>query len=284
MFDGFTLQMIALPEVTLRVRHGGAGPAVLLLHGHPRTHATWHRVAPLLSPHFTVICPDLRGYGLSSKPPDGDNHAGYSKRKMAQDCVALMKHLGHDRFAVVGHDRGSYVAMRAALDFPAAIERLMVLDSVPIAEALARCAEPFARRWWHWFFFAQPDKPEQAILADPDKWYGFTAGQMGEEAYADYHRAIHDPFTVHAMLEDYRAGLAVDRYHDEEDRRNGHKIRCPTRVIWSTRDDLPILYDDILGIWRNWALEVSGQGIDSGHHVAEDNPAELARQIIQFCR
>lgn len=202
---------------------------MLLLHGHPRTHATWAKVAPLLAPHHTVVCPDLRGFGESSKPADSVDHSGSSKRAKAADCVQLMERLGHTRFSVVGHDRGSYVALRAALDHPQAISRLVVLDGVPMAEALARCTDMFATRWWHWFFYAQPDKPERAILANPDAWYGGSASHMGEEAFADFRRAIHDPATVHAMVEDYRAGLGIDCAHDEEDRSQGRKVACSFR-------------------------------------------------------
>ena len=173
MFDGFALDHLALPTgVTLRVRHRrGPNPPVLLLHGHPRTHATWHRVAPLLaSSGHAVVCPDLRGYGRSSKPPTTPDHAPYAKRAMAADCVALMRRLGHERFAIVGHDCGAYVAFRAAMDHPAAVTHLAVLDAVPIVEALGRCDARFAQAWWHWFFFAQAEKPERAILADLDAW------------------------------------------------------------------------------------------------------------------
>jgi haloacetate dehalogenase len=282
MFEGFALEMIALPEATLGGRHGGAGPPVLLLHGHPRTHATWHRVAPLLARRHTVVCPDLRGFGQSSKPPDTPDHAGASKRAKARDCVALMRKLGFARFAIVGHDRGSYTAFRAAMDHPAAITHLGILDGVPIAEALARCDARFAEAWWHWFFFAQKDKPERAILADPDAWYGGSPEAMGREAYADYRAAIHDPATVHAMIEDYRAGLGIDRAHDEADRRAGRRLACPLLVLWSRRDDLERLYGDVLAVWRGWAREPRGRGLDCGHHMAEEAPEELARELIAF--
>src|SRR5919206_363949 len=186
MFEGFALERIQLAQVTLRVRHGGHGPPVLLLHGHPRTHTTWHAVAPRLAQHHTVVCPDLRGYGQSSKPPTTPDHAPYSKRAMAADCVALMRELGHERFAVVGHDRGAYVASRAALDHPDSIRAAAILDAIPIAEALARCDAKFARAWWHWFFLGQTDKPaERVISADPQAWYRPNREQMGEENYAD---------------------------------------------------------------------------------------------------
>jgi haloacetate dehalogenase len=284
MFEGFAEDRIDVGDgVTLRVRHGGTGSPVVLLHGHPRTHTTWHRVAPLLvAAGHTVVCPDLRGYGHSSKPPTTADHEPYSKRAMAGDVLTLMGHLGHERFAAVGHDRGSYVAMRLALDAPAAVTRLAVLDSVPIAEALDRVDARFATAWWHWFFFAQPDKPEQAILADPDAWYGGDPARLGADNYADYRQAIHDPATVHAMLEDYRAGLGPDRAADEHDRATRRRITCPTMVLWSERDDLADLHGDVLAIWESWTTQLAGGSIASGHHMAEDAPAELAARLIDF--
>jgi haloacetate dehalogenase len=180
MFDGFALERLDVGDAVLRVRHGGEGPPVMLLHGHPRTHTTWHRVAPLLAAEHTVICPDLRGYGESSKPPTTPDHEPYSKRAMAADCIALAKSLGHERFAIVGHDRGAYVAFRAALDHPETIDALAVLDAIPIADALARADAAFAEAWWHWFFLGQTDKPaERVISADPDAWYRPDRELMG---------------------------------------------------------------------------------------------------------
>jgi haloacetate dehalogenase len=287
MFPGFDTERVDLGGVQLRVCHGGAGPPVLLLHGHPRTLATWHRVAPLLAVRYRVVCCDLRGYGLSSKPAEKSDHSTYSKRAMAADGAALMDYLGHPRFAIVGHDRGAYVAYRAALDFPERVERVAVLDGVPIVEALERCNERFAREWWHWFFFAQPEKPERAIMADPDAWYGAAPAlrhRMGELAWADWQRAIHDPATVHAMLEDYRAGLAIDRHHDEEDRTAGRRIRCPLLMLWALHDDMERLYGDPLQIWRAWADDVQGHGLPCGHHMAEEMPEVLAETLDRFLR
>jgi haloacetate dehalogenase len=284
LFEGFTTGPVDVGEAVLHVRRGGSGPPVLLLHGHPRTGATWHRVAPqLVAAGHTVVVPDLRGYGRSSTPPTTPDHAPYSKRATAGDLVRLMRQLGHERFAVVGHDRGSYVALRLTLDHPDAVERLAVLDSVPISEALARCGDRFARMWWHWFFFAQPEKPERAILADPDAWYGGSPEHMGEEAFAEYRRAIHDPATVRAMLEDYRAGLGVDREHEEADRAAGRRVTCPLLVLWSSRDDMGTLYGDPREVWRDWATDLRGGGpIDSGHHMAEEAPDELAAALAVF--
>jgi haloacetate dehalogenase len=281
MFDGFQeWDREVASGVSLHGRSGGSGPPVVLLHGHPRTHTTWYRVAPLLvAAGHTVICPDLRGYGRSSKPATAPDHAPYSKRAMAADVLSLMRGLGHDRFAVAGHDRGSYVAMRLALDSPEAVSALAVLDCVPIGEALARTDARFAAAWWHWFFFAEPDKPERAILADPLAWYGGDPQRLGAQNYADYHAAISNPATVRAMLEDYRAGLGVDRAADDADQAAGRRISCPTLVAWSRHDDLEQLYGDVLGIWRNWADDVRGAVIESGHHMAEQAPEQLAEEL-----
>ncbi|MFE9674390.1 alpha/beta fold hydrolase [Streptomyces sp. NPDC006259] len=285
MFDGFELTRCEGDGARLRVRHGGSGPAVLLLHGHPRTHATWHRVAPLLAAAgHTVVCPDLRGYGESDKPPTDDRHRPYAKRAMAGDVLAVMRRLGHERFAVVGHDRGAYVATRLALDHPEAVTAVSVLDAVPIGEALRRCDATFAASWWHWFFLGQTDKPaERVINADPDAWYRATPEQMGADAYEDYRRAIHDPATVHAMCEDYRAGLGIDREHDDADRRDGRRIGCPLQVLWATRDDMADLYGDVLSVWRDWAGDrLDGGPIASGHHIAEEAPGELVTALRGF--
>jgi haloacetate dehalogenase len=283
MFEGFALERIDVGEAVLRVRHGGSGPPLLLLHGHPRTHVTWHRVAPLLASRHTVVCPDLRGYGESSKPPTTPDHEPYAKRAMARDCVALMRALGHERFAVAGHDRGSYVAFRTAMDHPRVVRALAVLDSIPIGEALARADARFAAAWWHWFFLGQTSKPaERVISADPDAWYQAGPEVMGEEAFADYRRAIHDPDTVHAMCEDYRAGLGIDREHDDADRAAGRRVRCPTLVAWSLHDDLEELWGDPVAIWREWTDDVRGATIDSGHHMAEEAPDQLAAVLADF--
>lgn len=244
---------------------------------------TWHQVAPRLARDFTVACPDLRGYGESSKPPTTPDHAPYSKRAMAQDCVRLMRTLGHDRFFLAGHDRGTYVAQRMAVDFPEAVARVCLMEGIPIGEALAQCDGTFAQAWYHWFFFGQTERPaERYINADPDAWYTATAEHMGPEAFEDYRRAIHDPATVHAMIEDYRAGLGIDRVHDDADRAAGRRIRCPLLVLWAARDDLEELHGDPLAIWRDWADDVQGRPIDCGHHIAEEAPAELASQLTGF--
>ena len=282
-FEGFTLDRVDVGDVTVRVRHGGAGSPIVLLHGHPRTHATWHRVAALLAPHHTVVCPDLRGYGQTTLPPTLADHSQSSKRAMASDVRKLMESLGHDRFAVVGHDRGSAVAYRLALDFPDAVTRVAVLDCIPIGEHLSRADARFAAAWWHWFYFGQTEKPaERVINADPEAWYRINVEHMGSEASEDLWAALRDPEVVHGMLEDYRAGLTVDREADDADRADGKTITCPVLVGWSTHDDMEALYGDLVAIWRPWAENVCGIAIESGHHMAEEAPAELAAALLGF--
>ncbi|MEU0090573.1 alpha/beta hydrolase [Kribbella sp. NPDC006257] len=287
MFEGFTLDHIDVGEVTLRVRYAGAGPAVVLLHGHPRTHTTWYQVAPELAKDFTVVCPDLRGYGRSGKPTTDAEHTPYSKKAMAGDVVALMDALGHDSYAVVGHDRGAQVAYRTAFAAPDQVSKLVVMDGLPTVEHLERCNTKFATEWWHWFFLAQTEKPaERVICADPETWYNAwttnSPAQLGPENHADFLAAIRDPATVHAMVEDYRAGLGIDRRADEEDREAGRQITCPMLLLWSTKDDLEDLYGDPLAVWRPWCPHVEGHGIDSTHHIAEQAPAELVQSLRTF--
>ncbi|MBM2615984.1 alpha/beta hydrolase [Actinoplanes sp. LDG1-06] len=283
MFEDFSDERVDVGEVELRVRHGGQGPPLLLIHGHPRTGSTWHRVAPrLVEAGFTVVCPDMRGYGRSGKAEVRGDHSQQSKRAVAGDMARLMRALGFERFVVAGHDRGCYVALRLALDHPDAVRKLVVMDGVPISEALARCDARFARAWYHWFFFAQPEKPERAINADPDAWYKGTPELMGAANHAEFRAATRDPDTVRAMLEDYRAGLGVDRDHELHDRAEGRRVTCPTLFLWSTRDDMEELYGDPLAIWRDWAADVRGVPIESGHHMAEENPQAVAESLIDF--
>jgi len=235
-------------------------------------------VASRLAPHRTVVCPDLRGYGESSKV------APYTKRAMARDIVGVMRSLGHTRFAVVGHDRGAYVATRLALEHPHVVERVAVLEAMPLIERLERTDWRFALSWWHWWFFGQLGKPAEAFInADPDAWYSARPEQMGEEAYADLQRALHNPEVVHAMLEDYRAGLREDREHDEADRAAGRRITCPLLVVSLLQDDPDLDYrTDINEIWQAWATDVRTAAIDCGHHVAEEKPEELATCLLDF--
>ena len=283
MFENFTVDDIVVGDAVIRVRRGGEGPPVLLLHGHPRTGATWHRVAPqLVEAGYTVVVPDLPGYGRSLGPAPTPDHSAHSKRAFAGIMAGLMTALGHDRFHLVGHDRGSYLALRLALDHEPRIGRLVLIDCVPISEHLRRADARFATLWWHWFFYAQPEVPERVINADPDAWYRADAETMGAENYAEWREAVHTPSVVRAMLEDYRAGLVVDRAHEDADRAAGRRLTVPLLVLWSLRDDLERLYGDPLAIWADWATDLRGHGIDSGHHVAEEAPDALSRAITEF--
>ena len=282
LFDGFSLSMIDLGEVQVRVRHGGSGPPLLLLHGHPQTHVMWHAVAPRLARDFTVIAPDLRGYGESSKPKTTPDHMPYSKRVMAQDQIALMRHFGFESFSVGGHDRGAGCAYRLALDHPERMQKLAVLDIIPTGEAFRRADMAFGLGYWHWFFLAQPfPLPERLIGANPDNYY-FRSGRerFHPEALADDLRGCHNPETIHAMCEDYRAAATIDFRLDEADRGRKH-IACPLLVLWSTQGDLPKWYD-VLSVWREWAEDVRGEAIEGSHYFVEEMPEVTFNTLHTF--
>jgi haloacetate dehalogenase len=287
LFPGFELARIDVGEATLRVRRGGDGPALLLLHGHPQTHMMWHAVAPALAERFTVVAPDLRGYGESSKPETTPDHEPYSKRAMARDQVELMRQLGFDRFFVCGHDRGARCAYRLALDHPECVERLAVLDVVPTGEAFRRADTRFGLAYWHWFFLAQPDGlAERMIGADPDAFYFRQRYQARElfvpDVLEDYLRCARRPETIHAMCEDYRAGATYDLELDEADRAAAKRIACPVLVLWGGRGKLPELYEDVLEIWRGWADDVRGRAVDCGHFLAEEAPEATLAELLRF--
>ncbi|MDZ4375849.1 MAG: alpha/beta hydrolase [Phenylobacterium sp.] len=286
-FDGFTLSQVDLPEISVRVRHGGSGPPLLLLHGYPETHMMWDRVAVGLARDFTVICPDLRGYGGSTKPPSSDDHETSSKRAMARDAIALMAHFGFDSFQVAGHDRGGRVAYRLALDHPQAVRRVSILDIIPTGEVWARADRRFAVGYWHWSFLAQPyPVPETLIAADPE-YFMFQAQFRGAvtgfhpEAYADYAAAVRRPEVIHAMCEDYRAGAFYDRALDAQDREAGRKIACPVQILWGGKGALAAWYDT-LAVWREWADDVQGQALDCGHFIPEEKPDETLALLREF--
>ncbi|MFD5226080.1 alpha/beta fold hydrolase [Microbacterium sp. NPDC058342] len=285
MFEGFTEEVIDTGQARILVRHGGAGTPVLLLHGHPRTSATWHRVAPILADAgHAVVCPDLRGYGRSAGPEPDEGHVAHSKRAVADDMVEVMTRLGHRRFAVMGHDRGSYVAFRMALDHEDRVSALGVFDGVPLTHHLDEGGTRFALHWWHWFFYAQPDVPERVIGADPDSWYRGDPAVMGAENHAEWRTAVRRPEVIRAMLEDYRAGVTIDADQERADRAAGRRLGMPVLSLWSLRDDLEELVGDPRIVWRRWADRVSGRGIDSGHHMAEEAPDAVARAVVDFLR
>ena len=282
MFEGFELAFLETREAVIRVRHGGSGPPVLLLHGHPQTHAMWHAVAPRLAREFTVVAADLRGYGESSKPPTSADHEPYSKRALARDQLDIMAQLGFERFAVAGHDRGARCAYRLALDHPERVERLAVLDIVPTAEMWRRVDVEFGMVDWHWFFLAQPAPfPEGVIGANPEAFFfGRDRSRFAPEALADYLDAARNPETIHAMCEDYRAGATIDRELDEADR-GRRRIACPVLALWSGREELGRWFD-VLSIWRAWADDVHGRALDCGHFLAEEAPEETYEELRAF--
>ena len=285
MFEGFELTMVDTGAAVIRVRHGGSGPPLLLLHGHPQTHVMWHTIAPRLARDFTVVAADLTGYGDSSKPPTTVGHMPYSKRAMARDQVAVMRHLGFEQFFVAGHDRGGRCAYRMALDHPDRVRKLAVLDIIPTGEAFRRADMRFGLEFWMWFFLAQPAPlPEQLIGADPDVFYLRLLEQardhISSDALEDYLRCVRNPETIHAMCEEYRAAATLDFACDEADR-GTRRIACPTLALWGRRGVLEAWYD-VLATWRDWADDVRGRALDCGHYLAEEAPDETYTALHAF--
>ena len=286
ILDGFATTDVETPAgARVRVRTAGSGPPVVLLHGYPQTSAMWHLVAPGLARDHAVVLADLRGYGDSVAPPGAaDDVAAFGKRAMAVEVVAVMGELGFDRFAVVGHDRGTRCAYRLALDHPDAVTALGVLDVLPTADVFARVDAAFARGAWHWFFLAQPgDLPERLIAADPDGFFlRGTDGVFAPEAQAAYRAAYVRPEVVHAMCQDYRAGATVDVADDEADR-GVRTIGCPTLALWGRHGPVGRV-PDALDVWRAWAPSVEGRELDCGHYVAEERPAETLAALRELLR
>jgi haloacetate dehalogenase len=289
-FAGFSLERLGVRAGELRLRRGGSGPPLLLLHGNPQTHAMWHRVAPALARRYELVLPDLRGYGGSFKPPASSDHAPYAKRAMAQDMVELMERLGHERFFVAGHDRGARVAHRLALDHPARLRKLAVLDIIPTLEHFERADMAFGLGYYHWFWFAQPHPfPETLIGAAPEAWFRAHTSREPKppdffhpEALADYLQAVHDPEMIRGMCEDYRAASGVDLEHDRASRAAGQKIECPLLVLWGTKAKIQAWYD-ALAIWRGYcAAEVAGGAVASGHYLAEEAPEAVLERFEAF--
>ncbi|MEX3015812.1 alpha/beta fold hydrolase [Gymnodinialimonas hymeniacidonis] len=286
--EGFALRRVAVPGVELCVAVAGEGPAVLLLHGHPQTHVVWRKVAPaLVAMGYTVVAPDLRGYGDSGKPDGGTDHAGYSKRVIAADNVSLMAALGHERFSVIGHDRGGRVAHRMALDHPQVVERVMVLDIAPTLTMYERTDMNFARDYFWWFFLIQPfDLPERMIGADPEYFLRRhvdgqvkVAGAVNEDVIAEYLRTYRDPATIHAICEDYRAAASIDLEHDRADAEA--RMECPLWAIWGSRGVVGRTYD-VAATWREKARDVTGVALDCGHAIPEEVPEALLAEIGRF--
>jgi haloacetate dehalogenase len=290
LFDGFAELSLPCERGAVHARVAGDGPPLLLLHGYPQTHLMWHAAAPLLARRFTVVATDLSGYGASLRPAPAEDHRPHSKRAMALDQVHAMASLGFDRFAVAGHDRGGRVAYRMALDHPSVVSSLAVLDIVPTAEVWARANALMAIGYWHWGFLAQPAPlPERLIAGAPEAFFDDHVRRMGiggerdrypPEVIDAYRRQLLDGGAVQAMCEDYRAGATVDRELDEADR--GRLIACPVLALWGRRGALEAFYGDVLAVWREWASDLRGRGVDASHFLVEDRPEEVAGELVQF--
>ena len=288
MFLKFEQETVDAGGIKINLVRGGSGPPVLLLHGYPQNHVMWHEIAPVLAQHFTVVASDLRGYGNSTKPEAGADHAGYSKRASAADQVAVMAALGFEKFALVGHDRGARVAHRLALDHPERVQRLALIDIVPTYTAFADTDMEKAMGYYHWFFLAQPfDLPERLIGNDPlfylhwclKSWGGGKLDYFDTEALAEYERCFADPAVIHSSCEDYRAAATIDLEHDAADL--AQKIACPTMVLWGNRLDK---WYDVEEVWRTRAESVTGGALDGGHFLPEEMPEEVARALFYFLR
>lgn len=285
---GFEVQRVQLPDIAINYASAGEGPPILLLHGHPQTHVVWRKIAPrLVAAGYQVIAPDLRGYGDSDKPDSDPSHLPYSKRVMAADQIALMNHLGHKSFAVVGHDRGGRVGHRLALDAPQAVTHLVVLDIAPTRTMYEQTNQDFATRYFWWFFLIQPDGlPEKMIAADPEYFLRKhiagqvkVAGAVQDDVIAEYLRTYRNPATLHAICEDYRAAASIDLDHDRADQHK--RIDAPVLAVWGEQSVVGELYD-VTATWRDKADRVSGVALPCGHAIPEEAPEALTAHILKF--
>lgn len=287
LFPGYRLVDISTSGARIRARTGGKGAPLLLLHGYPQTHALWHKVAPLLDRHFTLVAADLRGYGDSEKPETTKDHAPYSKRAMALDMVEVMRALGHDRFFIGAHDRGARVAHRLGLDHPKQVLKIATLDIAPTREMYAQTSDAFARAYWHWFWLIQPAPfPERMIGADPEAYWRKKCGSgsagltpFSPEALAHYLRCFSDPATIHASCEDYRAAATIDIAHDDAD--EGRKLACQLLALWGQHGVIGKCFDAV-ALWRQRASDVRGHALPGGHYLAEEFPQLVAQEFLSF--
>jgi len=289
LLPGFEVRDVATSGARIRLAVGGAGPPVLLLHGHPQTHLMWHRVAPALAKRFSVVAADLRGYGDSARVPADVDHAAHSKRAMALDMLGLMHSLGHRRFAVLAHDRGARVAHRLALDHPQALSRMMLLDIAPTLAMYAGTHLAFARAYWHWFFLIQAAPlPERLIEADPVAYLRDVMGRrhgglsaFAPAALAEYERCISIAGTATAICEDYRASAGIDLEHDRADQAAGRRLTLPLRVLWGAHGVVGSCFD-VMTLWSAAADAVSGRALECGHYIAEEAPEALLGEAFAF--
>jgi haloacetate dehalogenase len=291
MLEGFASLRLARDGVTLTVRRAGQGAPLLLLHGHPQTHAMWHRVAPQLAERFDVVLMDLRGYGDSGRPPAGEQSVAYSKREMALDALHVMRSLGHERFQVLAHDRGARVAHRLALDHPDAVQRLLLLDIAPTLPMYRNTSEAFARAYWHWFFLVQPPPlPEALIASDPARYVRSVMGArhaglsaFAPEALAEYERCAGIPGTAESICADYRASAGIDLQHDQADQDAHRLLTQPLRVLWGEHGAVGRCFD-VPALWRAAATDFTGRSLPCGHYIAEEAPALLLDETFAFLR
>jgi haloacetate dehalogenase len=285
LFRGFRTQRIQTSGASIHTLIGGSGPPLLLIHGYPQTHVMWHKIAAPLAERFTVVMTDLRGYGDSSKPADGENHANYSKRAMALDQIEVMRALGFDRFAVVGHDRGARVAWRMAVEHPDRVTRVAVLDIVPLP--YSNVTREFATEYYHWFFLIQPAPFPETLIGNSAEFYlrsrflrfNTANSVFAPEAIAEYLRCFKNPETIHATCEDYRAGATIDLEHASAD--GNRKVNCPLLVLWGERGTVGRLYD-VMSIWRQHATDVRGKALPAGHFLPEEVPGETLAELLPF--
>jgi haloacetate dehalogenase len=290
LFPGFSSMSLDVgDDVAIHTVVGGEGPPLLLLHGHPQTHAIWHKVAPALVRHFTVVACDLRGYGDSSKPAGSAAHDNYSKRTMANDVLAVMQQLGFPRFRVMGHDRGARVAHRLAADHEEAVERAVLLDIAPTLAMYEQTSEAFARAYWHWFFLIQPAPlPERLIESDPAAYVRDVMGKRSAglapfdpRALSEYQRCLALPGTAHGICEDYRAASTIDLEHERADRDAGRRLSLPLLVLWGAQGVVQRCFDP-LAEWRRLADQVEGEALDCGHYIPEEAPDALLARALPF--
>jgi haloacetate dehalogenase len=289
LFAGFEPFDVDCEGVSIHGVRAGGGAPLLLLHGHPQTHAMWHRVAPALAERYSVVAIDLRGYGDSARVAPSADHAAHSKRAMALDALAVMRRFGFARFGVCGHDRGARVAHRLALDHPRAVRRMMLLDIAPTLAMYEGTTEAFARAYWHWFFLIQPAPlPERLIEADPVAYLHDVMGRrhaglavFDAEALERYRRCIGLPGSAASMCEDYRAAATIDLEHDRADRAAGRRVAAPLRVLWGAHGVVARCFD-VMATWRAAAQHVDGRALDCGHYIAEERPGDLLREMLDF--
>jgi haloacetate dehalogenase len=290
MFENFTRREIQTSGARIVTVYGGNGPPLLLLHGNPFTHASWHKFAPKLAQDFTVVCTDLRGYGDSEKPPGGADHSGYSFRAMAQDQVEVMAALGFDRFMAAGHDRGARVLARMTLDHPDKVAKAAILDIVPQHYLFNHVTQKWATGSYHWFFMIQPfDLPERLMGADPDYFIRKKLAKteqglsfFGKEALAEYMRCFRNPATIHAMCEDYRATAGVDLAMDTVDFAAGRRIETPLLLLWGATGAVGRLQKPA-EVWKDYAANIRGaEALPCGHYLSEEAPEETYRALHRF--